>query len=90
MRLAALTLIGSVALAGVSAAATTTRAIPNLPAETSANLIQVSGGCGPAFHRDAWGYCLPNPYEYGGYGYYGPYFGGGYYRPHWGHHWRLY
>lgn len=88
MRLAALTLISSLALAAVPASANAAPALPNLPAPAAANLIQVSGGCGPAFHRNPWGYCVAN-YGYGyGYGYYRPYFGWGYH-PYW-HHWYHY
>ncbi len=93
MRLAALTLISSLALAAVPALANAAPAIPNVPAPISANLMQVSGGCGPAFHPNPWGYCVPNHYAYGyGYGYggwhgyYGPHFGWGYHHPNW-HHW---
>ena len=54
-------------------------------APAAANLIQVSGGCGPAFHRNPWGYCVAN-FGYG-YGYYRPYFHWGWgYHPYW-HHW---
>ena len=91
MRLAALTLIGSLALAGVAASANAAPAVP-APQPTS-NLIQVSGGCGPAYHPNGWGYCVPNhygyPVGYGGYyapHYGGPYYGGGYYH-HWHHRW---
>ena len=84
MRLAALTLIGSLALAGVAGSANAAPAVPNLP--QSSNLVHVAGGCGPAYHRDGWGYCVPNysyraPVWYGGYdGPYnrGPYYGGYY------------
>ena len=92
MRLAALTLIGSLALAAASASANAAPAIPNLAAPTAANLVQVSGGCGPAYHPDAWGYCVPNNYGYGygggyGGGSYGPHYGWGYYHPHHHHYW---
>lgn len=81
MRLAALTLIGSLALAAAPmAAASAAPVIPAAPAAAAtANLIQVSGGCGPAYHPNGWGYCVPN--YYGNPGWYGY----GYYRPHWGH-----
>jgi hypothetical protein len=88
MRLAALTLIGSLALAGVAGSANAAPAMPNLPAPS--NLIQVSGGCGPGAYRDGWGYCVANYYRapvyYGGY--YGPYYRGPYYGgyyPRWHH-----
>jgi hypothetical protein len=90
MRLAALTLIGSLALAGVAASASAAPAVPNLP--SSSNLIQVSGGCGPGYHPNGWGYCTPNYYSspaWYGYGY-GPYYSGvyygGYYPRHHHHH----
>ena len=60
MRFAALTLIGTLALAGVAGSASAAPVAPNLP--QASNLIQVSGGCGPAYHRDGWGYCSPNYY----------------------------
>ena len=88
MRLAALTLISTLALAAVPASVNAAPAIPNVPAPASATLMQVSGGCGPAFHRNPWGYCRPNFYGYGytgWYGYRGPYYGWGYH-PGW-HHW---
>ena len=83
MRFAALTLIGTLALAGVAGSASAAPVAPNLP--QASNLIQVSGGCGPAYHRDGWGYCSPNYYAapvWSG-GYYGPYYGG--YYPRWHH-----
>ena len=95
MRLSALTLISSLALAAVPASAQAAPAIPHGPAPISATLMQVSGGCGPAYHPNPWGYCVPNHYAYGygyggGYGgwhgYYGPHYGWGSYHPHW-HHW---
>jgi hypothetical protein len=88
MRLAALTLISSLALATVPAVANAAPAIPNVPAPISATLMQVSGGCGPAFHPNPWGYCVANHYGYGyggWHGYYGPHYGWGYH-PYW-HHW---
>ena len=87
MRLAALTLISSLALAGVTASANAAPAIPNLPAPAAANLTQVSGGCGPAYHPNGYGYCVPNYYGGYGYGYGYPHYGWGYgYHPYW-HHW---
>lgn len=40
------------------------------PPSDNANITLVAGGCGPAFHRDPWGRCVPNywgprPYAYG-------------------------
>ena len=85
MRSAALTLIGSLALAGVTASANAAPVVPNMTPPSI--LVQVSGGCGPAYHRDGWGYCVPNYYGYPGwYGYYRPYYGGYYHHGH--HHWQ--
>lgn len=78
MRFAALTLVGSLALAG-AAPATAAPAL-KLDVQTNPNLVQVWGGCGPAYHPNAWGYCVPNYYGYGYYRY--PYYGTYY------HHWR--
>jgi hypothetical protein len=85
MRLAALTLIGSLFLAAAPIAAAS--AAPAIPAvapghAATANLIQVSGGCGPAYHPNVYGYCVPNYYAYPVYGY-----GYGYGYGHWGHGW---
>jgi hypothetical protein len=89
MRFAALSLIGSLALAGIAGPASAAPAVPNLPQPSQ--LIQVSGGCGPGAHRDGWGYCAPNYYSapvwHGGS--YSPYYGGPYYGgyyPRWHHH----
>ena len=95
MRLAALSLIGSLAigslaLAGVAGSANAAPAVPNLPLPS--NLIQVSGGCGSGAYRDGWGYCVPNYYRspaWYGYGYnpyYGPAYYSGYYPRHHHHH----
>ena len=88
MRLAALTLIGTLALAAVPASANAAPAIPHLAAPGAANLIQVSGGCGPAYHPNPWGYCVPNYYGYGYAGWYGyhRHYAWGWFHPHW-HHW---
>ena len=87
MRLSALTLISSLALAALPAAAVAAPAAPSMPAPAAANLVQVSGGCGWAFHRNPWGYCVPNGYGYGyaGWYYHGPHYHWGYYHPYW--HW---
>ena len=83
MRFAALTLIGSLTLAALPAA-NAAPVIPAVPARASANLVAVAWGCGPAFHPNAWGYCVPNYY---GYPVWGAYYG--HYRPYWHpwHHW---
>ena len=85
MRLAALTLISTLALAALPAAAIAAPAAPSVPAQAPANVVQVSGGCGWAFHRDAYGYCEPNGYGYRGWYGYHPYYHWGYYHPYW--HW---
>jgi hypothetical protein len=87
MRLAALTLIGSLALAGVAGSANAAPAVPNLP--QFSNVIQVAGGCGRGYHPNAWGYCTPSYYAsrpvwYGGY--YSPYYARPYYAGHHHHH----
>jgi len=87
MRLAALTLIGSLAVAA-AVPASAAPAVAKITAPTVSNVIAVSGGCGPAFHRDYWGYCAPNRYygyAYGAPGWYGYPYARAYYRPHWRH-----
>ena len=94
MRSPALMLIGTLALATAALPASAAPAVPKIDAAASASLIRTSygDGCGPAYYRDAWGYCAPYGYGYGyGYGgWYGPSVSFGIY-PHWGHwhhhHW---
>ncbi|HEX3954198.1 MAG TPA: hypothetical protein VHW90_11530 [Stellaceae bacterium] len=78
MRFAAFTLIGSLTLAAAALPANAAPALARADAPTASNVIEVSGGCGPAGHRNPWGYCRPNHYY--NYGWYGPY------HHHW-HHW---
>src|SRR3954447_23660280 len=62
MRTAVLTLLGSLVL---SAAAMPANAAPTLAkpgAPTVSNVIKVSGGCGPYYYRDIYGYCQPYRY----------------------------
>ncbi len=80
MRFAALTLIGSLTLAAAALPANAAPAIARADAPMASNVIEVSGGCGPAGHRDYWGYCRANYYYGGGYGY-------GWYGPRYWRHW---
>ncbi len=78
MRFAALTLIGSLTLAAAALPANAAPAIARADTPATSNVIEVSGGCGPAGHRNPWGYCVANYYYGGGYGWYGPHY----------HYWR--
>jgi hypothetical protein len=71
MRFAALTLIGSVTLAAAALPANAAPTLARADAPLASNVIEVSGGCGPAAHRDYYGYCRANYYYRGGYGWYG-------------------
>ena len=84
MRFAAMTFIGTLTLAAAALPASAAPVIAKADLPAASNVIQVSGGCGPAYHRDGWGYCVPNPYAYSWYG--APYYAA-YYRPHWHHYW---
>jgi hypothetical protein len=57
------------------------------PYRADSGITLASGGCGPAFHRDVYGACVPNGYGWGavGPGYYGGgwHGGGGYYGGGW-------
>ena len=83
MRIAALTLLGALGLAVVSAgSANAAPAVPG-PVTQASNVVLVAGGCGWRFHPNRWGRCVPNRY-----GYYRPrpywpgyYGGGGGYQP---------
>ena len=78
MRIAAVALVGALGLAFVSA--TSAHAVPAVPGSVpeASNIVLAAGGCGPRFHPNRWGRCVPNRY-----GYYGPrpywrgYYGGG-------------
>jgi len=90
MRLEALTLAAGL-VAAVTVSANATPMVPNLKDQTASNIVQVSGGCGWAFHRNHRGFCVGNRH-YRPYAYYRPhyrhyyhpyaYYGGGFYRPH--------
>lgn len=42
-------------------------AMPNAsPTDAPAPIVRVAGGCGPLYHRNAFGFCVANDY-YGGY-----------------------
>ena len=60
MRLAALT-VGSLLLAATAVSANGAPLAPNLPGAQQPNLIPVAQGCGPGWHRNHWGACVPNP-----------------------------
>jgi hypothetical protein len=79
MRIAALTAIAAIGFAGAVLPA---QAAPILavPAHTQASaVVEISGGCGRAWHRDRWGRCVPRRY-----GYYRPYrYGYAYWAPYW-------
>ena len=83
MHIAALSLVGAVCLAASAMAANAAPAVPSPFNQGQANIVQVAGGCGPAFHPNRWGRCVPNRYGYYGArpywrGYYGGGYGGGY------------
>jgi|SwirhisoilCB1_FD_contig_31_18481432_length_439_multi_3_in_0_out_0_1 hypothetical protein len=81
MRFAALTLIGSLSLVAAALPANAAPAVARADVPVASNVIEVSGGCGPAGHRNPWGYCVANFYGYGWYGY--PRYAGHYYHPYW-------
>jgi hypothetical protein len=58
MRLAALT-VGALILAAAAGSANAAPLAPNLPAPQQPNLIPVAQGCGPGWHRNYWGDCIP-------------------------------
>ena len=88
MRMSALVLGGIIGLALSATVATAAPSVPPTAVPQASNLVQVSGGCGWAFHRTRSGYCAPNrrayyprpyarPYGYYAPRYYGPrYYGG--------------
>lgn len=49
-------------LAGVNATYAATIAVPP---QSEPHVILVAGGCGPAFHRNPFGACVPNRFVYG-------------------------
>ena len=70
MRSAVLVVAGALGLMA-AASANATPAVSSLGAQQDSNVVQVAGGCGPRFHPNRWGRCVPFRY-----GYYGP-------RPYW-------
>jgi hypothetical protein len=61
MKAAALAAIGALGLASVAASAAPTQAAP-----VYVQTINASWGCGPGWHPDYWGRCVPNYGFYGG------------------------
>jgi hypothetical protein len=68
-KLVALAAVGMLGLASTAALSTPASAAP-LP------LVNASYWCGPGWHPDPWGRCVPNYY---GWGYWGPGWGPGFY-----------
>jgi hypothetical protein len=64
MRAAVLTVLGSLALSAAAMPANAGPAITKPGAPTVSNVVQVSGGCGPYYYRDIYGYCQPYNYGY--------------------------
>jgi hypothetical protein len=76
--------------AGLTAASGASAFTPAPLPSAGAAIEEVAGGCGPGWHPNPWGRCVPHRYG-GGYGFRDPYWGGGYYghRRHydgWGGH----
>ena len=71
IKAAALAALGAIGLASAATA---------IPAQAAPlPLIAASYGCGPGWHPDGWGRCVPNAYFYGYWGgprFYGPGFHG--------------
>ena len=59
MRLAALT-FGALILAGTAVSASAAPLAPSAAGVQQPNLIPVAQGCGPGWHRDYWGDCIPH------------------------------
>jgi hypothetical protein len=60
MRIAAMGLVGALALV-----ATAANAAPSVPAPAGEhNIVAVAGGCGWGLHPNRWGDCVPNRYGY--------------------------
>jgi opacity protein-like surface antigen len=66
--------LAAAALAAALAAGSAAQAfpLPSQPAIEQGDVLRVSGGCGPGWHRGPYGGCRPNGAFYG-YGYYGRY-----------------
>src|SRR5438045_20706 len=67
VRFAALTLVAGLATGAVAVSANSAPMLPNPHQGSVSNIIQVAGGCGPAYHRNYQGFCVPNEPYYGGY-----------------------
>ncbi len=75
MRIAALTLVGTLGLAISAVSANAAPTIPALASPEATNIVEAAGGCGRGLHPNRWGRCVPNRY-----GYYQP-------RPYWQPSW---
>jgi hypothetical protein len=64
MRTAALTLLGSLVLSAAAMPANASLTIAKYSTPTVSNIVEVSGGCGPQYYRDVYGYCRPYYYGY--------------------------
>jgi hypothetical protein len=79
------TLVFAAAVAGAGFSVSQAGAMPLAAvAGASAPVEQVAWGCGPGWHPNPWGRCVPNRRFYGGYGVYGVYGGPSYGPRHWG------
>ena len=73
-------LLASIAFA-VGLGMASAQAMPVAPMhDTSAPVTQVGWRCGPGWHVNGWGRCVPSRRFYGAWGYYGP--------PRFHRHWR--
>jgi hypothetical protein len=59
MRIAAIAVIGSLGLA-VSAFSASAAPLAPGKVDQGSNIVQVAGGCGPGWHPNRWGRCMPN------------------------------
>jgi hypothetical protein len=79
MRFATMAFVGAFGLAASAVSASAAPPVPSLGAQHDTNIVQVAGGCGPAFHPNRWGRCVPNRgYDRYGYDRPRPYWGGAY------------
>ena len=60
MRLAGLTIAGSLILAATAVSANAAPLAPSAAGAQQPNLIPVAQGCGPGWHRTYWGACVPH------------------------------
>ena len=84
---------------GGTAAASAASAMLIAPVAPPAMIEHVAWGCGPGWHPNRWGRCVPNapvyygwgwrrPVYYGGWGWHHPHYYGGWHGPHrWYGHW---